>query len=172
MAEYDDFGNITKFVDYGMGGVDAYFTTLEYGHFFKGLPTLMEVFSFDNSQDFLRKRIASYNDFGKLEEVKTQLDETNFNTVAMEYDDYGNLTKLTQPDNRDITHTQSFEVNLKYDSFVHTYPVEISNAFNETSTFVYDYFYGFPVLQTDVNGNSIRTRIDQRGRPIDIAGPY
>src|SRR5690606_18483714 len=42
----------------------------------------------------------------------------------------------------------------------------------QTSKSVYDYFFGLPVLQTDSNGNSIRIRIDQRGRDIEIAGPY
>src|SRR5690554_1842629 len=172
MSEYDAFGNITKFIDFGIDGDDAFFTKIKYDHNFKGLPTDMSVYALSEPSVVLRKRMANYNTNGKIEELITQLDEINQNTVVMDYDGFGNIKTITHPQNRNLSNTRSFEVQLEYDAKIHTYPVEISNSFDETSTYVYDYFYGIPVLQTDINGNSIRTRIDQRGRPIEIAGPY
>src|SRR5690606_5106107 len=35
----------------------------------------------------------------------------------------------------------------------------------------YDYLFGIPVLVTDMNNNKMRTRIDDRGRVVEVTSP-
>src|SRR5699024_4140618 len=47
----------------------------------------------------------------------------------------------------------------------------ISDAYGQSSKMTYNLLFGIPTLTKDKNGNEMRTRIDNRGRIIEITGP-
>ena len=177
---YDAYGNIREYVDYGEGPEDTYKSKIEYH---------LSVGSLDNAVGFpkkitvekstnglvqvMRQREATYNSLGKLEKVTTKLGETvnDVNRVDFTYNTYGNLIKVRELDNLNSLGASPYEVNITYDSVLNTFPVSFSNSFGETSATVYNYLFGIPVLTTDMNGESMRTRIDDRGRIVEVTGP-
>ncbi|MDT0294909.1 toxin TcdB middle/N-terminal domain-containing protein [Mesonia ostreae] len=165
---YDNQGNLTKYIDWGTGGQDAYRTEISYGiNNFPGLPTNIKVK--DLSGTVLRDRDASYNGYGKLNIVTVHLGNGQTNRIQLGYDTYGNTTSVKQLDN--LGPAGAFTQNISYDPVVHTYPTNFSDSFNQTSSAQYNYLFGIPVLTTDMNGKKIRTRIDNRGRIIEVTAP-
>src|SRR5690606_131390 len=174
-TSYDDHGNLLTYKNLGdiyssTLGNDAFRTELEYYDY---LPTMynsnsvcfvknMKVIRQSDGQ-LLRKRSAEYTNQGKINKVTTSLNNSESNEIVLDYDVYGNLIKSTL--------MNGFITNIIYDTKVHTYPIEVSNSFNEVSTSVYNYSFGVPILATDINGQQMRTRIDNRGRLVEITAP-
>ena len=172
-TEYDGHGNIKKYIDYGEGGSDTYSSEIGYAQVSGidngfGFPNIISVYQ---GSTLLRERKASYNSFGKLSEVRTKLNSTDENRVSFVYDIYGNLTTVNQLDNLSAVGNTHYSQNINYDGMVNTYPVYFSNSFGETSSVTYEYRFGTPILTTDMNGQHMRTRIDNRGRILEITGP-
>lgn len=170
---YDAFGNITEHIDQGSGPSDAFRAVIGYDINFRGLPTSIKVLE-NSGGTLMRHREATYTPQAKLHEITTHLDASDpnsTNTVSFKYDGFGNTIAVEQLDNLSSTGSGHFTLNMEYDNILHTYPVEMSDSYGQTSTRVYNYWFGAPVLMTDINGNSMRTRIDNRGRVIEIAGP-
>jgi hypothetical protein len=145
--EYDSFGNLVLYKNSGDTHTpesfnDAYITELEYHNSIsgvshsKGFVKKIQVKS-DYDASLLRQREAEYNNDGKLNKVKTKLNDTETNEVNIDYNAFGNIIKSTLQN--------GFEINISYDNEVYTYPTEISNSFNEVSTASYDYLFGIPV---------------------------
>ncbi|MAN26468.1 SpvB/TcaC N-terminal domain-containing protein [Mesonia sp.] len=174
-TEYDGHGNITEYVDVGEGGSDSYVTAITYPGLSGlenayGYPELISVHQNNNNQ-LLRQRKATYSPTnGNLTKVTTKLNEDEQNQVQLNYDNYGNLTQIIQLDNLGLNGTP-FSQQISYDSDFHTYPIGLNNSFTESSTTTYDYSFGIPVFTTDMNGQSMRTRLDDRGRVVEVTGP-
>lgn len=175
-TNYDASGNIKTYIDRGEGIEDAYKTVIEYYPSLTGIanslgfPKKVSVYKNNNNQ-LLRERSTTYNNLGKLEEIITKLNPTENNTVKFVYDDYGNLITVKELDNLKAGASTSYEKKIDYDPVVKTYPITFENSFGETSSTVYNYLFGMPVLTVDVNGQSMRTRIDNRGRVVEVTGP-
>ncbi len=175
---YDAFGNLRAYLDKGEGGNDAFVTHIDYYSQSEvgvangtGFPRSITVYKENDQNDFLRHRKAEYNNFGKLRRVTTTLNSNEDNEVDFEYDNYGNLNKIDYLDNLNASETEHYTLSINYDNTLHTYPVETINSFGETSYAEYDYWFGIPVLTTDKNAEKMRTRIDNRGRIVEVTGP-
>lgn len=175
MEKIDEYGNITQYRDYGEQGSDVYVSKIEYNPISSiengfGYPSKIQVFE-SNGSTLKRERKALYNTNGDLEKVITKLNTSDEATVKMEYDSFGNLSKIIHENSVDISGNQFFR-EYSYDDVVHTYPVNVTDAFGYTSSSIYNYQFGIPVYTVDMNMQPMRTRIDDRGRPIEITGPY
>src|SRR5690554_5319065 len=167
-----EHGNITQYINHGSSPMDAYRTVLSYDDpNFKGLPTGLKVYKNTGGSNPLRQRESDYTEQGKLSTVITHLDANNTNTVQLKYDQYGNTTEVNHMDNLGADGNTHFATQIEYDGVLHTYPIRIEDSYGQVSESVYDYLFGIPVLRTDPNNNSMRTRIDNRGRPIEVTGP-
>ena len=179
--EYDRHGNLLTYVDYGTGGNDAYKASISYydpavySNFqnldnAEGFPEEIEVRNNVTNQLY-RNRVAHYNNKGKISSLVTLLNINNDeNEVEFSYDVYGNLNSVAYLDNLNASGNH-FVKNIVYDNLLRMYPIEVNNSFGESSTIVYNYLFGAPVFTTDVNGESMRTRIDNRGRIVEVTGP-
>ncbi|MBW2962954.1 SpvB/TcaC N-terminal domain-containing protein [Mesonia aestuariivivens] len=166
---YDDTGNLIQYKDWGTGDADAYHTQISYEDTdFPGLPTKIEVRRAQDNE-LLRQRIALYNNQGSLQKITIKLNGSQTNRITFQYDAYGNINKIKQLDN--VANGTAFYQEIKYDNQIHTYPTKFDDAFERSSTAVYDYWFGVPVLVTDMNGHQMRTRIDDRGRVIEVTSP-
>src|SRR5699024_4686891 len=79
--------------------------------------------------------------------------------------EFGNRIKIIELDN------QNFTQHITYDQKVHSYPIGYTDSYGYDSEVSYNFLFGTPVLVTDINHNKLRTRIDNRGRIIEITGP-
>ncbi|GAA0749728.1 SpvB/TcaC N-terminal domain-containing protein [Gaetbulibacter jejuensis] len=165
---YDGRGNL---LTYRQLGEDAYRTEMEYYDYLVGMYNRNSIgfvksikVKRDSDGQLFRQRNAEYNNKGKLIKVTTTLNATETNTVTIGYDDlYGNPISYTQQN--------GFVTTIAYDPAVHTYPTQVSNSYNEVSTSSYEYRFGVPLLATDINGQQLRTRIDNRGRLVEVTAP-
>lgn len=175
MESIDAHGNVTQFRDYGEQGTDVYVSKIQYtpisaienGY---GFPNKIQVFDADGTT-LKRERTAQYNASGDQERVITKLNATEDASVKMEYDTFGNLSKVINENSLDASGNQYFRA-YTYDDVLHTFPTNITDAFGYTSSITYNYLFGVPVYNVDMNMQPMRTRIDDRGRQIEITGPY
>ena len=188
MEKFDAFGNITQYRDYGEQDTDVYVSKIQYnpvtitGVAYNGFPSTIQVLDADGTT-LKRERRAAYNTKGDLEFVRTLLNQPNeLSSVKMEYDlVYGNLKKVihldscpigvTCPANNDATNGKFFREYF-YDDVVNTYPVKVTDAFGYESETAYNYLFGTPIFTKDMNHQPMRTRIDDRGRLVEVTGPY
>src|SRR5690606_29248051 len=174
-SEYDSIGNLLVYKNLGnqyANGVNtaAYYTELEYASDSEftnldnctGLVKSIRVYDQSTSQ-LLREREAVYNNKGKLNTIKTKLNINDTNTVVLNYDSYGNVEKTILQG--------GFETNITYDTALHTYPIQVVNPFNETSSSTYNYLFSVPTLITDANAKKMRSRYDNRGRLVEVTAP-
>ena len=169
---YDAFGNLLLYKNIGDNTNnpqgDTYRTEIEYHNTItgvansKGFPKAIKVIR-DIDNELMRERGATYNNQGRLASVTTKLNDTQSNTVSIDYDSYGNVIKTTQ--------ANGFVTTIGYENTLKMYPTQVSNTFNESSSAQYDYLFGVPVYTTDVNGQHMQTRIDNRGRVVEVTAP-
>jgi len=117
----------------------------------------------------MRERTATYTSLGKLYQITTKLNDTEDNRVSFTYDSFGNVTRVNDLDN--TNGSVYYKQNIIYDTTLKTYPVSFDNSFLESSSIQYEYLFGTPILSTDMNGEQMRTRIDNRGRVVEVTGP-
>lgn len=168
---YDDYGNITKFTDNGdAGDGDNVIADIQYSRndstFFGGKPSSIEVRDADGK--LYRKRICTYNSDGTLDSIDQYTDNGTFAHATIGYDGYGNITKITAPDNH---WGQQYFREYAYDDETHTHITRISDAFGYSSTISYNPYYGKPSTKTDINDNVIKFSYDPNGRISEIRGP-
>ncbi len=175
IQEYDTSGNLTEYIDRGVTAADAFRTNIKYAEVplenAVALPGEITVYK-NSTNELMRQREASYNAQGKLAMVTTKLNGSDTNRVSFEYDSAnGNLLIVKELDNLNTAGSGHFKKTFGYDATVRTYPITISNSFGETTAITYNYLFGVPVKITDTNGQNMRTRIDDRGRVIEVTGP-
>ncbi|RZL20402.1 MAG: hypothetical protein EOO89_00310 [Pedobacter sp.] len=171
--KYDEYGNLEEYIDYGTDAEDAYKAVIKYHS--PGLengvafPESISVFK-NSTNELMRQRTATYNSIGKLIRVEKKLNGTEKKRTSFEYNIFGNVTKIHDLDNlNDVG--DHYTKTIDYETVLNTYPSEISNSFNEKSFNTYNYLFGIPVLVKDVNGKFMRTRIDTRGRIVEVTAP-
>jgi RHS repeat-associated protein len=175
---YNSYGNLTSVRDNGTGPEDAcrteilYYPHDQFMSYGPGFPQKISVYKNDNNL-LMRERQAAYNNgTGGLFEVTTKLNETENNKVRLEYDVYGNLTKFHDLENKNEAGTGYYSKTITYDTALKMFPVSIGNSFGETSYLQqYNYLFGMPMVTEDINGQRMRTRIDNRGRIVEVTGP-
>lgn len=170
--KYDLAGNIIQYTETGDGTPeDSLQAFIEYHNLPSvGLSSIPKSISVQaGTQIGIRRREAYIDGRANVVQIRQYLDATTSANFDMEYDDYGNLSKITRPPNDSM---QRLWFAYEYDSEVHTYVVKVSDAYGLSSTAVYDYVYGQLLGSTDANGQQMKYTIDARGRITTITGPY
>ena len=121
----------------------------------------------DNNGTELRRKTAEYDNNGKLIKIH-QISGNDIATVDLEYDIYGNVNKITYPEN---SNSQRIWNQYIYDPVVHSYPITVTNALGFQSSAQYDYKWGKPTSTIDINGQEMRYTYDNLGRTTTITGP-
>ncbi|HEX2609086.1 MAG TPA: SpvB/TcaC N-terminal domain-containing protein, partial [Flavisolibacter sp.] len=172
---YDQYGNITQYTDFGnpakpeddLTSLITYQYITDNNKYIVGLPSNIRVLS--NGKDY-RVRSAAYDPVtGKPISMTMSGNPSRAAVYSMEYDGYGNIRKLTRPENGK---GQRLTIEYTYDNSVNTFPVKVKNSYGDSSTAAYDYRFGQVLETTDPNGNRILNEIDALGRITKLTGPY
>ena len=86
----------------------------------------------------------------------------------MDYDVLGNICGLLLPDDGTGSHPW---LRYEYDYLTGTYPVRITNQFNETQLMQYDIRWGLPTIIIDPSGYGILYTYDYMGRLESVTSP-
>jgi RHS repeat-associated protein len=177
--DYDAIGNVTSYTDLGDAGNEDDFTaTIAYhnvtGKYIVGTPKSIVVSGsagpMSQPGKVFRKRESVIDQTtGEVTQIKQYLDDKTIAVHDMVYDSYGNMTKMTRPAN---TTGQRLSIDYVYDGTVSTYPIKVSNSYGYSSSTTYDFRFGQPLTNTDLNANSINYTLDDLGRVVTIIGPY
>ncbi len=169
--DYDPLGNITKIDDAGDGSQqDLIKAVITYHNnnalYIKGIPASIDV---TTAQGLQRSRATSIDAQGNLVQISQFLANGNAAVYDMEYDQYGNLSKITRPINYK---GQRFWYAYTYDNTVQTYVTKVSDAFGYSSSSTYDFRFGELLSTLSMNNEPMRYQVDNRGRVTTITGPY
>ena len=169
--DYDALGNVTKINDFGNGSQqDILMATVTYHDnnplYIKSVPASIEI---SDAGGVVRKRTTVINGQGDITEIKLYLDNSSAATYNMEYDVYGNLSKILRPANYK---GQRMWYAYNYDSQVNTYVTNVTDAFGYSSSSLYDYRFGELLGTTSIQGQPMKYTLDNIGRLIQITGPY
>jgi RHS repeat-associated protein len=168
---YDIKGNITGYTDYSPENQNnAVEVSISYHSFdscyLHSIPSKHEV---TTQNGLMRKRETTLDKSGNIVQIKQLIAEDKYAESDMEYDAYGNLTKITRPLNHRL---ERMWYAYQYDDVVHSYITKITDAYGYISSSVYDYRWGMPIENIDKNNQSIRYTFDDCGRTNTVTGPY
>ncbi|MBR3660004.1 MAG: hypothetical protein IKN61_08875, partial [Bacteroidaceae bacterium] len=172
--DYDSKRNITRYTNEGIvnGSQQEYFTAdISYKqnmHYnLVSLPDTIVVK--DVSGQILRRRIATYNNYGKMVHLTLSNNESQDAEYNCSYNGYGNMYRLICPGN---DNGERVEYHYEYDTTVHTYPIRVENmSLGYYSTADYDLRFGKPTRTVDINGAEMRHYYDEVGRDTLILAP-
>ncbi len=164
---YDDRGNVTSYTSSSPS--DSYTTEIRY-HSLDGRNIFTRPSDVKVSADgkTLRHTTSQVNERGDLTQISQMADGVTA-VFDMERDGYGNVTKLTRPQN---ANGQRFFRTYTYDDTHHTLVTGVTDAFGYHSSTDYDLKWCVPTKQTDINGNEVRQTYDRRGRLTSVSAPY
>ena len=104
-----------------------------------------------------------------VEKMQTRLDAAgNFAQTDLEYDAYGNVTKVAGPANH---LNQRAYTAYVYDTALNQFVVSMSNQFGETACSSYDFATGLLRQSTDINGQPMAFEYDQFKRIKNVWAP-
>lgn len=167
---YDGLGNIISSTDFGDEGTADDVTEVTSYH---SIPSkyIMDVLSSvtisGNGQVF-RQSATSIDENGNITEKRQYLESGDAAKINIEYDGYGNVTKITRPQNAT---GQRLSISYEYDGEVQSYPVKITDSYGYTSSASYDVRFGQILSATDINGQKTLYTLDNAGRILTIKGP-
>lgn len=169
--EYDALGNVTKISDEGDGSQqDLAITTITYHNndnlYIKSIPSGFEI---TTAEGVKRKRTTTLNTSGAITSIREFLDDATAATTDIEYDNYGNITRLTKPGNYK---NQRMSYTYEYDDVTHSYPIRVTDAFGYITSNEYDYRFGVVTRTVSRNNEETEYTLDSRGRIIAFTGPY
>ncbi len=165
--EYDAYGNITQYTS-SVGGEDivseiAYHTITD-----KRILNIPQSIRVTTAEGEVRKRETDVDAMGNI----TQIRQFNTGYVAnydLTYDAYGNLTRLTRPENYK---GERMYYAYTYDEVLHTLVTSVTDAFGYASSTRYDYKWAVPLETIDLNGHPMRYTYDNQGRMTSVTAPY
>lgn len=170
--EYDVIGNVIRYTDEGDTGTEDDLEALITYHDFDGpyIKGTAKSITVNSAAGTLRNREADINpSTGNLTQIVQYLEDESAAVYDFEYDSYGNLTKLTRPEN---SNGERFEIQYEYDDQVNTYPTQVRNSYGYASSATYDLRFGQLTESIDLNNQKISYELDAVGRPVQITGPY
>ena len=164
---YDAYGNLASYketaTDYELDADIAYHDLQ--AKYIVSVPKHIAVR--DRAGKIFRERSAEINSLGDVTSI-TMHNGDKPSVWDMTYDDYGNLTSLTKPENH---RGQRMRYDYTYDDVLHALVTSVKDAYGYTSSTVYDYKWAVPLETSDLNGNKMRYTYDDMGRPSTILGP-
>ncbi|KQR91417.1 hypothetical protein ASG01_13665 [Chryseobacterium sp. Leaf180] len=173
--QYDRYGNISKTKDFGVNLTDTnddVRTAITYHP--PGVknvintPSEIEVSALGAVQRKTSTLLDAAQNIKKITKnvyanpsAQLQLQEYDF-----EYDTYGNLKKLTNPNAGSYSNNQRLQYNYVYDPIYNTYLTSTTDSYQFTSSIEYDsnYLYGVPKKIFDKNGGISQFSYDSFGR--------
>ena len=170
--DYDAIGNVTTYTDFGdTPSADDITSTISYHNFTSnylvGAPKEITV---SGSEGMLRKRATDIDsNTGNITQIRKYLEDGSSSNFDMLYDGFGNLTKITRPQN---SKGERLFYEYQYDPEVNTYTVGTSDGYGYSSSATYDFRFGQMLSNTDLNGQDMRYTIDDVGRITTITGPF
>ncbi|MFY1047332.1 RHS repeat-associated core domain-containing protein [Chryseobacterium sp. GP-SGM7] len=178
--KYDSFGNITRSVDKGSSlsmTSDDIVTQLSYHapglKNIVGTPSEQLVIKAHNNE-VVRKNTTVLDAAQNITRIsKDLLGTSNVSGTAdfdMEYDAYGNMTKITYPESEN---GQRMFYNYEYDPSYHTYLISTLDAqgFTSSTKYDYNYLFGVPIKITNINGGISTYAYDTFGRLTEYLAP-
>lgn len=169
---YDAKGNVTTYTDLGDGGTDDDFTTtttfhsVAASHIF-AIPASSTV---TGSGSTLRRSETSIDPAtGSITQIRKYLDASTAAVYSMQYDEFGNLTRITRPENHA---GQRLSFDYTFDNNIHTYITRVSNSYGYQSESSFDFRFGQILTRKDINNNEIHYTLDAVGRILTVTGPY
>ena len=170
--QYDTLGNVTHFTDFGDDGNDDDISSTISYHSIPSkyiMATPSRVIITGNGQT-MRKSETTLNPVtGDITQIRKFLQNGTAAKYDLDYDNYGNLTKITRPEN---ANGERLHFQYQYDPEVHTYTTNVTDGYGYSSSSTYDYKFGQMLLNTDLNGHQMRYQIDNLGRITTITGPF
>ncbi|HEY4337003.1 MAG TPA: toxin TcdB middle/N-terminal domain-containing protein [Puia sp.] len=168
--EYDALGNVTKISDAGDGDQqDLRLTTISYydidALYVKSVPSAVVV---NTAEGIKRKRTTEINKMGDITSISQWLADGTAARTDIAYDDYGNVSQVTQPANYK---GQRMTYTYEYDPVVHNYNTKITDAFGYTTLKTYDYRFGLVTGMINRNNEATRYTLDDHGRVTSFTGP-
>ncbi|MEM6397898.1 MAG: SpvB/TcaC N-terminal domain-containing protein [Bacteroidota bacterium] len=175
---YDSLGNITESISTGNGfDSDVLRHVYSYhpspnGAYQTSTARQSQVFG---GEELIRQSQTQINDRGQYEQVRHWIDDTEYITFDMSYDDFGNLTEVVRPPNH---RDQRLSYRIDYDSVLTTYATTITDALGYRSSTEYEYLYGTITKYKGINGQTSSYEVDSRGRlkrarlPMDSLDSY
>jgi RHS repeat-associated protein len=164
---YDSFGNVTTYTS-NVGGTQIS-SRIGYHHLadkhILNIPQSIAVISGDSE---VRKRETVVDNLGNITQIR-QFNTNETATYDMEYDTYGNLTRITRPANYK---GERMWYAYTYDEVLHMLVTSVSDAFGYSSSTTYDYKWAAPIETLDLNGNRMVYTYDNHGRMASVTAPY
>jgi RHS repeat-associated protein len=168
---YDLYGNIKNYTDYDSGDekdllkVDIGYHSVADKYIYS-VPKQQDV---TTSAGLIRQRKTEIDSLGEMTSISQLLSEGKIANYNLEYDSYGNLSKITRPENE--TQQRLFYKYI-YDPDIHSLVTGISDAYGYSSSTSYNYLWGTPLETIDKNAEKVRYTYDNRGRVKTVTGPY
>ncbi|MDX2069123.1 MAG: toxin TcdB middle/N-terminal domain-containing protein [Haliscomenobacter sp.] len=169
--DYDALGNIIKIIDIGDGSPeDLINATVKYHNndalYIKAIPSEIVV---NTSEGVKRRRTTTIDGKGHITQISQFLADGTSANHNMEYDQYGNLSKILRPANYK---GQRMFHSYVYDDLIHSYVTKTSDAYGYSSSMEYEYRFGNVIRSTSLQNEQMRFAIDNRGRISTVTGPY
>ena len=164
---YDGRGNVTRYTSTTPN--DSYTTEIKYHSLGKkNIYTRPSDVKVSADGKTMRHTTSQVNGVGDLTQINQIADGVTA-TFDMERDEYGNVTKLTRPQN---ANGQRFFRSYTYDNTHHALVTSVTDAFGYSSSTEYNLKWCAPTKLTDINGNEVRYAYDHRGRLTSVSAPY
>ena len=165
--DYDGYGNLTFYRQTAIGheleaSVDYHELADKY---IIGEPSHVAVSS---GGKVLRERTSEVNSYGDMTRL-TLRNGDGASVYDMEYDAYGNITRLTKPANH---RGQRMFHAYAYDERHHSLVTGVSDAYGYSSSTSYDPLWNLPTSTTDINGQRMEYTYDVVGRQSTVRAPY
>ena len=167
MNDYDALGNLTVCNETAAGyELDA---AIEYhdkaDRYIVGVPKHIKV---GCKGVTLRERSTEIDNLGNITKIEMSAGDKP-SVYNIDYDDYGNILKLTKPENY---RGQRMWHKYTYDDRLHSLVTKVEDAYGYSSSTEYDELWNAPKATTDLNGERMEYEYDNLGRPTVIRAPY
>ncbi len=164
---YDDYGNLLTYQETAAGEqldakIDYHRLTDKY---IVSVPSHITVSSGGRTY---RERSTKVDGNGEITEI-TLHNGDKPSVYDMKYDSYGNITRLTKPENYK---GERMFYAYTYDDLYHSLVTKVSDAYGYSSTTTYDGLWNVPATTTDLNGQRMEYTYDALGRQATIRAPY
>ncbi|HJQ99652.1 MAG TPA: RHS repeat-associated core domain-containing protein [Candidatus Polarisedimenticolaceae bacterium] len=170
--EFDAVGNVVRTTDSGDPGagddVDAVYaySPCPAEHV---LGVAVGITVRGNGSEMRRRDAAIDCATGEITRITQYLANGTGSESLLEYDAFGNLTRIVDPPNRN---GQRYQLAFEYDPVVHTYPIKVTDSFGLVSTTMFDFALGKKTATRDINGQRTTLTYDAHGRLTTMRGPY
>ena len=167
MNDYDALGNLTvcneTAADYELDAAIEYHNKGD--RYIVGVPKHIKV---GCKGVTYRERSTEIDNLGNITKIEMSAGDKP-SVYNIEYDGYGNILKLTKPENY---RGQRMWHSYTYDDRLHSLVTKVEDAYGYSSATEYDDLWNAPKTTTDLNGERMEYEYDDLGRPTVIRAPY